>query len=191
MKAPKFLILISALGILCTTGMKCKKDKVGIDALPPATREGKNTFGCLVNGKVFVPKGSNLGGPILSSYYQYLDSPSAKGYFFNVSATMKNRNGNGTEGVNINSNNLIIKQGQSYMLKNSGQDGEIYGSYGLTIGINSNDFTTKGQFRGELYISTFDEIKQIVSGTFWFDAVNDQGEKVEVREGRFDVHFVR
>ena len=36
-----------------------------------------------------------------------------------------------------------------------------------------------------------DEVKQIVSGTFWFDAVNDKGEKVEVREGRFDMIFTK
>jgi hypothetical protein len=30
-----------------------------------------------------------------------------------------------------------------------------------------------------------------VAGTFWFDAVNDRGEKVEVRQGRFDMLFSR
>ena len=44
---------------------------------------------------------------------------------------------------------------------------------------------------GKLIITKLDEINQIVSGTFWFDAVNDKGEKVEVREGRFDVHYVK
>ena len=29
----------------------------------------------------------------------------------------------------------------------------------------------------------------IQSGTFWFDAVNEKGKKVEIREGRFDMHF--
>jgi hypothetical protein len=27
----------------------------------------------------------------------------------------------------------------------------------------------------------------ILSGTFWFDAVNDIDEKVEIRDGRFDL----
>jgi len=31
----------------------------------------------------------------------------------------------------------------------------------------------------------------IVSGTFWFDAVNDPREIVEVREGRFDMRFTQ
>ena len=34
-----------------------------------------------------------------------------------------------------------------------------------------------------------DKEKNIISGTFWFDAVNEQGKKVEIREGRFDMVF--
>lgn len=44
---------------------------------------------------------------------------------------------------------------------------------------------------GELTITHLDEERQIVSGTFWFDAVNKQGEKVQVREGRFDMRYTR
>jgi len=42
---------------------------------------------------------------------------------------------------------------------------------------------------GELHIARFDRILGIVSGTFWFDAVNMEGEKVEIREGRFDMKY--
>lgn len=43
----------------------CKKDKNTTDPadqLPPATQTGANTFGCLVNGKVYIPKGSSGNG---------------------------------------------------------------------------------------------------------------------------------
>lgn len=33
----------------------CKKADPHPDVLPPATQEGKNTFGCFLNGKVWVP----------------------------------------------------------------------------------------------------------------------------------------
>jgi hypothetical protein len=42
---------------------------------------------------------------------------------------------------------------------------------------------------GELKITKIDVSKSIVSGTFWFDAVNSKGEKVEIREGRFDWNY--
>ena len=42
--------------LLCAAS--CKKEKIAeIDKLPAATQTGANTFGCLVNGKVFVSKG--------------------------------------------------------------------------------------------------------------------------------------
>jgi len=59
MKPPKLFLTALAVFMLCTS-LKCKKDKTGIDALPPITQEGKNTFGCLVNGEVLVPKGSGF-----------------------------------------------------------------------------------------------------------------------------------
>lgn len=170
--------------------MKCKKDETGIEALPPATQEGKNTFGCLVNGEAFTPKGSNLGGPVLSSYYQYLNSPTAQGYFFNVSADMEGDNI--SKSISIGANNVIIKQGSKYQLKNYPNVDEVYAR--LIIISNSgtiNQYETINIYKGELLISKFDETKQIVSGTFWFDAVNKNGEKVEVREGRFDVKYVK
>jgi hypothetical protein len=170
--------------------MKCKKDETGIEALPPTTQEGKNTFGCLVNGEAFTPKGSNLGGPVLSSYYQYLNSPTAQGYFFNVSADMEEDNI--SKSISIGANNVIIKQGSKYQLKNYPNVDEVYAR--LIIISNSgsiNQYETINIYKGELLISKFDETKQIVSGTFWFDAVNKNGEKVEVREGRFDVKYVQ
>ena len=42
---------------------------------------------------------------------------------------------------------------------------------------------------GELKITHHDFSNAILSGTFWFDAVNSNGEIVEVREGRFDRHY--
>ena len=187
LKPYTFYLLLSLILIM---GMKCKKDETGIEALPPATQEGKNTFGCLVNGEAFTPKGSNLGGPILSSYYQYLNTSTAQGYFFNVSAN-KNEN-NIAKSVNLGANNVLIGEGKTYILKNHSEANETYGRFGITSGSgNTNEYLTKNIFRGELYVSKFDESKQIVSGTFWFDAVNEKGEKVEVREGRFDMKYVR
>ena len=51
----------------------CSKKDVQITTstqLPQATQTGANTAGCLVNGQVFLPKGSSQAGPILSCFYQ-------------------------------------------------------------------------------------------------------------------------
>ncbi|SFF55548.1 hypothetical protein [Thermoflexibacter ruber] len=49
LKKSKMFLLLSIL--LTLYGCE-KKD---LTELPPATQEGKNTFGCLINGKLFVP----------------------------------------------------------------------------------------------------------------------------------------
>jgi len=40
-----------------------------------------------------------------------------------------------------------------------------------------------------LIITHHDFDNAVLSGTFWFDAINSEGEIVEVREGRFDVKY--
>ena len=54
-------LLLLALSSLCTS---CKKDapQDELSKLPPATQTGANTFGCLVNGKAFVPIGYGSTG---------------------------------------------------------------------------------------------------------------------------------
>ena len=49
----------------------CKKNKDSTDQLPPETTTGAMTFGCKVNGKVFVPKDGN-GKPGLFVQYAFL-----------------------------------------------------------------------------------------------------------------------
>ena len=60
-------LLICSLLFITLTANKCKKDKTPenpVDQLPPETQIGANTFGCLVNGKVYIPKGfSGTGTP--------------------------------------------------------------------------------------------------------------------------------
>jgi hypothetical protein len=53
------------------------------------------------------------------------------------------------------------------------------------------EFLTNDIVTGELNLKKFDEVNQIASGTFWFNAVNDVGDTVKVTEGRFDVKFTR
>jgi hypothetical protein len=56
LKKNKVLFLLSILLLL----YGCEKKD--LTELPPATQEGKNTFGCLINGKLFVPRGKEYGG---------------------------------------------------------------------------------------------------------------------------------
>lgn len=49
-------LFFSFMSLLTASG--CKKNKLSeLDKLPPATQTGANTFGCLVNGKAYLPGG--------------------------------------------------------------------------------------------------------------------------------------
>lgn len=166
------MLLISLA--LCSTS--CKKEKTGIDGLPPATQEGKGIIGCLVNGKLLIPKGSGFGGPTKQATYQFLN-----GHHFIVSVSQ--RSDDHVFGVQVEIKDMLLAGDITIAL---GKENAIGG---YTEYKNLNHYQTNNVHKGELKITRFDEANQIVSGTFWFDAVNEKGEKVEVREGRFDMRY--
>ena len=78
-----------------------------------------------------------------------------------------------------------IREGNEYTLVKPvlGNSSASY-SYALS---NITQYDTNDKVIGKVYVKYFD--KKIASGTFWFDAVSDGGEKIEIREGRFDIQF--
>ena len=79
------------------------------------------------------------------------------------------------------------------MDKNSIDDGDYTGgggAYSSSIDIfTGSDYFTNSIQKGELTITYLDKNNQIISGTFWFDAINNDGDIVEIREGRFDMPY--
>lgn len=53
----KYLTLFALLLLLTIASCKKNKPKTELEKLPPITQTGANTFGCLVNGKAWIPKG--------------------------------------------------------------------------------------------------------------------------------------
>ncbi len=181
-----FVIAISILSL----SMQCEKQyppgTPEIDKLPPATQTGANTFGCLIDGKAFTPKGT-WGSDGLQVYYQYVDNA----YHFNIGVTRKELNAP-LRDLLIRSHNIELQE-TTYQLVEMDAPGN-FGSEYCIYNPNKDGFDdiyrTTPIVKGEITFIRFDVINQIASGTFWFDAINDKGEKVEVREGRFDVHYI-
>lgn len=160
----------------------CKDDDVTpinpIDQLPPATQTGANTFGCLLDGKAFLPDGRHLS---LDCVYQFVDG----GYHF---ALQGNRRDNNSilVGLGIGTQNLEINQNQTYDIAQH-EDGYTSGVYFFGTFIN---YTTS-TYTGKLTITKLDQINQIVSGTFWYD-IKDHNDVVHhIREGRFDMRYTQ
>ncbi|MEO6837647.1 MAG: DUF6252 family protein [Ginsengibacter sp.] len=182
-------LIISSFFFITLTGSKCKKDKPisPADQLPPATQTGANTFGCLINGGVFLPKGPSLG-PILQCAYQYLNTDYSKGYFFQLTASHKNNNGD-IVGIAIFSDSLEISEG-SFILSDN-KNGNATAQYSQFTDTGNTVIYSKETLPGELTITKFDQINQIVSGTFWFNVVKNAGDTIKITDGRFDMQFTK
>jgi Family of unknown function (DUF6252) len=185
--------LLPTLSIILTciilTASNCKKNKPDnpVDQLPPETQIGANTFGCLVNGQVFKPGGAQLSGGSLSCNYQYLNG----GYYFRLVGV--NDNSVNRKSIGIFTDSLRISEGATLILEKPFVKSKAYGlySYSKTQPFLREDYETSEIYKGEIKIKKLDPVNQIVSGTFWFDAVNGNGQKAEVREGRFDVRYTQ
>ena len=181
----KQLLLLAASFILLSSSCKKNKSDNPIDQLPPETQTGANTFGCLVDGKVFLPKGDPFGGPIIKAQYQFVNGKQGFG--------ISGRRSDGETGqlVGIIGDSVRVEIGTFNLTSLSA--GKFRGGYtysDLTNPIGISYYTNEIQ-TGQLTIKKFDIINQIVSGTFWFDAKNSSGQIVQVREGRFDLPYVR
>ncbi|UUV22121.1 DUF6252 family protein [Paenimyroides aestuarii] len=154
-----------------------------IDKLPPPTQTGANKIGCLVNGKAFLPKGQLTGSsnPYCGYYHDKLS------LVFSIVKNEENITGNGTESIALYSSNVILEENTKYKIQNSSSNQSAI--YDITNFPNFDTYETTNEINGELHITKLDKEKNIISGTFWFDAVNEQGKKVEIREGRFDMVF--
>lgn len=69
----QYFLLFTCLFSLLLSASRCKKSHFD---LPPETTTGANTFGCKVNGKVFVPR-DGKGKPGL--YCQYVNLGEGEG----------------------------------------------------------------------------------------------------------------
>ncbi len=158
----------------------CHKDDdavAPIDQLPPATQTGAGTFGCLVNGEPFIDNSGSF-----NCFYQLVGGE----YYFHISGTNFNMI---PGGIDIGTIKKPIEEGQIYPLLE-----EIDGNASAALFFQDilETSTTNSDYTGEFSITKLDFINNIVSGTFTFDIKHPTtGERVKIREGRFDSHFTQ
>jgi hypothetical protein len=143
------------------------------DELPPATEEGKNTFGCLVNGQVWLIKGN----PALNLYNcQYINGR------FNLGITHE------TLDKTVNQTFIISCQNGVYLgpfsLTKFPENGARFADY------NSNfDFRNYNNNPGLLNITKIDTLKRIIAGTFEMNMINQKFDTIHITQGRFDMKY--
>jgi hypothetical protein len=170
----------------------CKKHDDTVDPLsqlPPATTTGANTFGCLVNGQVFIPHAvANPGNNSTQCNYIYTNG----GYYLTVAASNDN-NSSYIVNVALNTNLLAISEGQTLKLENRNVAGKACGLYGF-VNASIITYQTTTIVSGQLHITKFDQTNQIISGTFNFNAIRTDilnSDTVHVTDGRFDMKYTQ
>ena len=167
--------------LLMITGCTIEQSK----ELPPATQEGKNTFGCLVNGEVLEASGGGIfSSPIgVSVNYPYSFGARAGGIM-----QLCNDSDDYSHLYLVIEDSIDFLQQHIYNLKRSSFGNPTnYNGYVSLCDIN---YETFGEKSGELTITKLDTTEKIIAGTFWFDAQSEDEDIIEIREGRFDITYI-
>lgn len=176
-----FIIIIACANIFAA----CKKDKTTTepaDQLPPATQTGANTFGCLVNGKVWIPKGYNgMGSP----------NPNVKVETGNnglpvLTLDTKQFNNTVSEGtLFLSIGNLDFPRIFTYPADMT----YLFGWSKYFGNCNTPAFDTTVKKWGGGIISKLDLSNKIISGTFYCKFKAATCDTVFITDGRFDIKF--
>ena len=173
------LLLTSLLIITLFTFNQCKKKK-DEPKLPPETTTGAMTFGCKVNGQIFLPQDGN-GRPGLYVQYLNLGNIPDGGWHLNIPAI--DWKSSPIPGVSITTDSLLIQEGVTYQFRTTKGNAQAF--YYKTI-----EYPKLDTDAGELKIIKFDQVSRIISGTFFFTGTNiPTGVKVNITEGRFDIRY--
>lgn len=162
---------------LVLSSSRCKKQNTE-PQLPPETTTGAMTFGCKVNGKVFVPKGS-IDGPGIISQYLFLGNGPGGGWWLNLSAVDRY----GAKGIYFRTDTLLLLENNVYSFKRE----KGYPSAEFAMGLA--DYFMGNSDTGKMIVTRHDLNQRILSGRFSFTATNNNGEKINITEGRFDVRY--
>lgn len=181
----KKILLIILLPLLINAS--CKKTVTPttptptIEQLPPATQEGKNTCGFLVNGKVWLPKGRRGdGSPNLRWWYD----PAYRNGTFNLNGFRYDDNeGTMFTGFGIGVSN-ITRIG-TYRLNNNDSAKAGFSDYNKNCIYYPED--TISNHNSYINITTFNLQTGIIAGTFQFTLYKIGCDTVRITEGRFDI----
>jgi hypothetical protein len=162
--------------LICLLFFSCKKDDPE-PSLPPATLTGERTFGALVNGEVWIPKGRpDFFTPPLTVLYD----PGYEGGLLDIRAyRILNKDSNTEQYMQIGMGNVDREGFYSF----NSQDATLrFRSRNCTL----KDGETDVFYDGSLHINRLDMEAGIISGTFNFTLAKPGCDTIRVTEGRFD-----
>lgn len=149
------------------------------EELPPITQPGAGTFGCLLNGKVWLAEGGGMPN-IIPQYY--------KRDFF-ISALKQSFN---------NSNQAVIDETILMDVKPIWDTGfyyvnskNLFQGNGFLDGINHLSYTynDNDSLKNWVHITKLDQKNLIISGTFNLFFTSSGKDTISITQGRFDARY--
>lgn len=148
--------------------------------LPPITQTGQNTFGCRVNGEVWLPQGDWQNPSPTVDYYNNCVLISAERIGQNPYTYLHLDFGKVFNDTSFVIQNYLDSAEYQYFVYNA----SYYPSGPITsyYPVNPNS--------GELNLLKLDTVNRIVSGTFHFVGIDTlSGDTVRIEDGRFDIQY--
>lgn len=183
-----FTIAFTLLALMLMSS-KCEKNNQGPGEpeLPPLTHEGKNTFGCKINGVNWVAETpSSIGGP--TPLYGTYQNSSGELY---LHAVKKNNEENVYEIIKIYVIGDIFSVSNHFITPIDIDNDEIVGFNELNNGNNCSGYYHDSLNPGSINITYFNTSLYIISGTFQMTLKNRECEDslMKITDGRFDLKY--
>lgn len=170
------------LGLICLSLVACEEE------LPPETQNGRNTFGCKVNGQVWIPSDERNdlnpywepnGGLFSINAHKAVGSDNIGTFFQSFSIGITWLPGLGKYPVLLSGvNNSYADPKDSWIYFN---DQRLRCQYGASV--------PTAYVSGSIEITRYDTINNIVAGRFEGILTSPGCDTLRVTEGRFDFKF--
>ncbi|MEO9659941.1 hypothetical protein [Maribacter dokdonensis] len=194
MKRNWFYLL--AMCFLVFTACNSDDDVTVMDELPAISTAGLNTFGCLIDGQVFMAKKEEFCTDC--DYETELNltyEKTSDGYRFAL-ATSNKVDGEISMQLEVYSDEDFLNEGKYSLSETTLENNDTPLSNAKCVidkkikGVAlDSEFYTNKSIGGVLEIIRIDQESKFISGTFYFSALDDNGQFVNVSDGRFDVTY--
>jgi hypothetical protein len=170
------IVIPITIGMACISTLSCCKKKP-IDKLPPATQEGKNTMGCLVDGEAVFTEGRYKAQLLGCS--NGIDILGGSNYIIIEFRKC------GAPTVSLNLGKASIKPGIVLLNKTPLLNIDNIGY--LDMGLVGEWYQTNDSVVGKVNFTTVTD--KILAGTFEFECIHELNKttRKKVTDGRFDI----
>ena len=151
--------------------------------LPEATKIGANTFGCYINGALFVAATNNPNEVLaISCSYNSISANELRIQGSRLNDSVRD---------NIKFKAFVSESHHFYEMAIIGNSQDAYVNYKYGLNSGCFDYNHNQDNPGSIYISNLDTINLIISGTFEMELLNEDciPNLLKITEGRFDLKY--